>query len=408
MKLKKYLIILTILAAALTPAGSINGQYTEEGSEKYQKLSVIYSEMEQAFYRGQYNDVIKSADKLKDIGFTYNDLEEDEETENSDERAIWIDMLWFRGLAENNLGQYKEAGESFNFVLENAKNPSSHVFTFYAETLNKQGDRKKAISVLEKGVEYLEDKISDHDMHSLLWNLGWYYYLEKNYRKTIVLGFECSEISQYSTGPLFNASLAFLALKDDENAMRYFLKAFNSSFLYDDDFREWMFQAVIEDVNNFIKEYGGSDILNTMLFLAYKGLDDMASHIHSVYLMNEPLGRYTDFVDDPTPPFLYVIASSYSLKENSHVEKYLIQLRRSHPSYLERSKTDPDFDWYYSTHGDDKINKTNQRHIEKPKHKHIDKKKQKHIEKKKQKHTDKKKQKHTEKKKHKPVKKKKN
>ena len=382
MKLKKYLIILTILAAALTPASSRNGQFAdEEGSEKYRELLIIFNEMEHAFLRGQYNDVIKSSDKLKDVGFSFNELNADEETENSAERALWIDIVWFRGLSKNNLGQYKEAGEDFNFILENAKNPSPHVYTFYAEALNKQGDIKGAISVLEKGRRELEDKISDNDMYDLLWNLGWYYYLDKQYKKTVVIGFECSDINPYTTGPLFNASLALLALKDDDNAMRYFLKAFNASFMYDDDFIVWVLRAVIDDVNNYIKEYGESDILNTMLFLTYKALDDMASHIHSAYLINEPIGQYTVLVDEPTAPFLYVVASAYSLKENILVEKYLIKLRGVHPAYIERTKNDSDFDWYYSTHGDKEISKPKHRHIDRAKYKHIDKKKYKHIDK---------------------------
>ncbi|MCL2154266.1 MAG: hypothetical protein FWH53_01240 [Leptospirales bacterium] len=367
MKLKRYLLFFTILAAALIPASSIKGQYAEEEvSEKYMKLSLLFSEMENAFSRGQYGDVINSSDKLNDIGFTYNDLEEDGETENSNERAVWIDIIWFRGISENNIGKYQEAVEDFAFVLGNAKNPSLHVYTFYAYALNKIDDTKKAISVLEKGVEDLEDKISDSDMYDLLWDLGWYYYLDKQYKKTINVGFECSEINLYSTGPLFNASLAFLALKDDNNAMRYFLKAFNSSFLYDDEFQDWIFKSVIEDVNNYIKEHGESNILSTMLFLPYKALDEMASHIHSVYLINEPLGTYTDLVDDPTAQFLYVIASAYSIKENSSIEKYLIELRNCCPSYIEKSKNDSDFDWYYSTHRDRKVDRPKQK-FDKPK-----------------------------------------
>ena len=371
MKLKKYLLSLIIFAASLIPASSINGQYIEEEfSENFKKLADIFSEMEYAFFRAKYNDVIELSGKLKDIGFSYNDLEADEEGENSDERAIWINIVWFRGLSENNLGKYNEAVENFKFVLANAKNPGIPVYTFYAYALNKLNDTKGAISIIEKGVNYFEDKISDDEMHDLLWDLGWYYYLDKQYKKTIIIGFECSEINRYSTGPLFNASLAFLALKDDENAMRYFLKAFNSSFLYDDDFIVWVFQSVIEDVNNFIEEHGDSNILNTMLFLTYKALDDMASHIHSAYLIDEPLGKYTGFVNNPTAPFLYVIASAYSIKENSLVERYLMQLRAQYPSYIEKSKNDPDFDWYYNTRGDKKNYKTKQRHIDKPKYKH--------------------------------------
>ena len=378
MKVKKYLLVLSIFAAALISARPINGQMYSEGvSEKYAKLAELYNEIEDAFSSGQYKDVISLSDKLKDIGFLYKDLEADEETENSYERTIWIDIIWFRGLSENNLGSYKGGAEDFKFILENAKNPSPHVYTFYAEALSKQGDNKGAISALEKGAEYLENKISDRDMYDLLWNLGWYYYLDKQYKKSIVVGFECSEINPYSTGPLFNASLSLLALKDDKNAMRYFLKAFNSSFQYDDEFMEWILKEVIIDVNNYIEEYGESKNLNTMLFLAYKGLDDMASHTYSVYLIDEPLGNYADLVDEPTSQFLYVIASVYSLKKDSRVDKYLIELRAQDPSYIEKSKNDPDFDWYYSAHSDKRIHKP--KHIKDSKHKHI---KPKHIKKK--------------------------
>jgi len=378
MKVKKYLLVLSIFAAALISARPINGQMYSEGvSEKYAKLAELYNEIEDAFSSGQYKDVISLSDKLKDIGFLYKDLEADEETENSYERTIWIDIIWFRGLSENNLGSYKGGAEDFKFILENAKNPSPHVYTFYAEALSKQGDNKGAISALEKGAEYLENKISDRDMYDLLWNLGWYYYLDKQYKKSIVVGFECSEINPYSTGPLFNASLSLLALKDDKNAMRYFLKAFNSSFQYDDEFMEWILKEVIIDVNNYIEEYGESKNLNTMLFLAYKGLDDMTSHTYSVYLIDEPLGNYADLVDEPTSQFLYVIASVYSLKKDSRVDKYLIELRAQDPSYIEKSKNDPDFDWYYSAHSDKRIHKP--KHIKDSKHKHI---KPKHIKKK--------------------------
>ena len=387
MKLKKYLLALIILAAALIPASSIKGQDSEgEVSEKYMKLSLLFSETENAFFKGQYNDAINSSDKLNDIGFSYNDLEEDDETDNSDERAMWINIVWFRGISENNIGKHEEAVEDLKFVLENAKNPSMHVYTFYAYALNKLDDNKGAISILEKCIKNLEDNISDYDMYDILWDLGWYYYLDKQYKKTINIGFESSEINQYSTGPIFNASLAFLALQDDNNAMRYFLKAFNSSFLYDDDFQDWIFKAVIEDVNNYIKEHGESDILSTMLFLVYKGLDDTASHIHSVNLINEPLGKYTGLVDDPTAQFLYVIASAYSIKENSSVERYLMELRSCCPSYIEKSKNDSDFNWYYGAHGDKKVDKPKQK-INKPKQK-VNKPKQKinkskHIKKKK-------------------------
>jgi len=369
MKLKKYLLFLSILAATFITARPINGQvYYEDVSEKYEKLAELYSEIEYAFSDAQYSDVINLSGKLKDIGFSYNDLEEDEEDDNSEERAIWIDIIWFRGLAQSKLGNYKEAEEDFKFILENAKNPSSFVYTYYAEALSKQGDYKGAISILENGVKYLEDKISDRDMHELLWNLGWFYYLDKQYKKSIIVGFKCSEINPYSTGPLFNTSLALLALKDENNAIRYFLKAFNSSFLYGDEFKDWILKSVIDDVNNYIEEYGESDNLNTMLFLAYKGLDEtMASNLYGVYLMDEPLGNYSDLVDEPTSPFLYVIASTYSLKKNSLVDKYLIELRAQDQSYIEKSKNDPDFDWYYSTHKDKKINKP--KHINnKPKH----------------------------------------
>ncbi|MCL1864958.1 MAG: hypothetical protein FWF73_04025 [Spirochaetes bacterium] len=367
MKLKIYLIFFLIFSATLTP---INGQiFEEEASEKYRKLAALYSEIEYDFSISQYNDVIKSSDTLKDIGFSYNDLELDEETDNSNERALWIDIIWFRGLSEINLEKYKDAGESFKFILANAKNPSPHVYSFYGDALSKQGDNKGAISILEEAAEKFEDKISDTDMHDLLWSLGWYYYLDKQYKKSIVVGFECSEINSYSTGPLYNASLSFLALKDDNNAMRYFLKAFNSSFQYDDEFKDWILKAVIEDVNNFIKEYGESDNLNTMLFLAYKGLDDMASHIYSVFLTNEPLGKYTDFVDEPSPQFLYVIASAYSIKKNSFVETYLFNLRDCYPSYIEKSKNDSDFAWYYSTHRERAVDKPKYKHIDKSKHK---------------------------------------
>ena len=373
MKFKRYLILFAI-TAALTPVSPIKGEiysdeeqvYSEEDvSEKYKKLAALYSEMEYAFSFGQYNDVITSSDKLKDIGFLYNDLEPDEDDENSEERAIWIDIIWFRGLSEYNLGKYKEAGEDLEFVLENAKNPGPYVFSFSADSRNKQGDNKGAIHILEKGVKFLEDKIPDSDMHELMWSLGWYYYLDKQYKKTIVIGFECSEINSYSTGPLYNASLAMLALKDDNNAMRYFLKAFNSSFQYDDEFTEWILNAVIEDLNNFIKEYGESDNLNTMLFLVYKGLDDMASHTYRVYLTDEPLGNYTGLVDEPSPPFLYAVASAYSIKKNILVEKYLLELRAQDPLYIEKSKNDPDFDWYYSAHGDRKMIKPRSTHKDK-------------------------------------------
>ncbi|MCL1834364.1 MAG: hypothetical protein FWG49_07680 [Leptospirales bacterium] len=386
MKFKKYLILF-VITAALIPISPIKGQvnsedeqiYSEgEVSEKYMKLSALFSEIDFAFSKGQYNDVITASDKLKDIGFSYNDLEPDEDDAYSDERAIWINIIWFRGLSEYNLGKYKEAGEDLGFVLENVENPAAYVYTCYADSLNRIGDTKGAIAALEKGVKNLEDKISDSDMHDLMWNLGWYYYLDGRYKKTILIGFECSELNSYSTGPVYNASLAMLALKDYNNAMRYFLKAFNSSFQYDDEFKEWILRAVIEDVNNCIKEYGESDILNTMLFLAYKGLEDMASDTYRVYLTDEPLGNYTGLVDEPTPQFLYVIASAYSIKKNILVDKYLIELRAQDQSYIEKSKNDPDFDWYYSSYGDKKFNKPQSAHkdkkINKPKSAHKDKK----------------------------------
>ena len=393
MKFKKYLL-LTIFAAALTLAIPISGQdYYGEGSEKYKKLVEIFNEIEYAFSGGQYKDVINLSEKLKDIGFSYNDLEADEEAENSEERAIWIDIMWFRGISENSLGNYKEGAENFKFILENAKNPTSHVYTYYAEALSKDGDYKGAISILEKGVKNLEDKISDRDMHDLLWNLGWYYYLNKQYKKAIVIGFECSEMNPYSTGPLFNASLAFLALEDEQNALRYFLKAFNSSFIYDDEFIEWILHSVIDDVNSYIKEHGENDNLKTMLFLAYKGLDDRASQKYNASLIKAPIGNYSGFVDEPSAPFVYVIGSTYSLKEDILVDRYLMELRNSYPSYIEKSKNDRDFDWYYDAHPDKKIDKRKHtdksKHIDKPKHinksKHIDKPK--HIDK--SKHTNK-------------------
>ena len=387
MKLKKYLLLVIIFAATFTFASPINGQeYSGEVSEKFEKLTALYDEMEYAFSAGQYKDVINLSEKLKDIGFLYNDLEEDEETENSNERAIWIDLIWFRGISESSLGNYQTGTEDFKFILENAKNPSLHVYTYYAEALNRTGDNKGAISILEKGVKNLEDKISDRDMYDLLWNLGWYYYLDKQYKKTINIGFKCSELNPYSTGPLFNASLALLALKDDNSAIRYFLKAFNSSFLYDDDFKDWILSAVIEDVNNYIKEYGESDDLNTMLFLVCKGLDDRAAHKYSSNLINEPLGSYTGFVDEPTAPFIYAIASTYSLRKDSLVDKYLIDLRSCCPSYIEKSKKDPDFDWYYGTHRDKKVNRdktiNKPKHIKDSKYKHTKNSRSKHIKKK--------------------------
>jgi hypothetical protein len=54
----------------------------------------------------------------------------------------------------------------------------------------------------------------------------------------------------------------------------------------------------------------------------------------------------------------------------------MIKLRAyDHQSYIDKSKNDSDFDWYYSTHGDKKIDKhRHHKKIKEPKHKHMKKK----------------------------------
>jgi hypothetical protein len=80
----------------------------------------------------------------------------------------------------------------------------------------------------------------------------------------------------------------------------------------------------------------------------------------------------------PTGEFLYIIGSTYSIKENSLVEKYLFELRDNYPSYIEKSKNDSDYAWYYNTYRDGELYRPKyKRSIDK--HKNIDKKKNKHI-----------------------------
>ncbi len=326
----------------------------DDGSAEYIKLRNLSSEVRAAFEANKFDRTIELADSLKSIGFKYEDLKSDGKDDNSKEREQWNTILCFRALAKSSLGRYNEAETDFEFVMTYMKNSSITIYISYANVLSQLGKTTKAIAILEKAVKLFDGQIDNGGMHMLLWNLQWYYYVAKEYKKAIEVGVKCSEINPNSTGPMYNTALAMLAIKDNENALRIFFKGLNSSFLGNDSEKQWINNSAIEDIKNYIKENGANNTAACMLFFLNKSLDNKESEKYNNNI-NLNFDKYLDLIDIQASGFLYIVASAYSVQHNMLAEKYLSQACIQDESLFEKSKDDSEFIWYYKMNGYDVI-----------------------------------------------------
>jgi CHAT domain-containing protein/tetratricopeptide (TPR) repeat protein len=194
----------------------------------------------------------------------------------SEARQAYCDIAWEAALIlAGTKADVAGSLEWFRVNYAHNPHPSPYVFTYYANALDMVGLKTDAVTVLEAGLRAVDVASA----YPIAWNLGWMYYRDGAYARTVACGVDSLRSNPDVAGPLFNAACACIRMGQGEQGLAWFGMAFAASFTHAASEDEHIAAVAMKDFTDVLAARPGDGAARAVLCLLYlsQDMDDKAA-----------------------------------------------------------------------------------------------------------------------------------
>lgn len=286
----------------------------KESKPKPVDLNSILKKQERAYNRKDYKRAVKIADKGL-LGVRYRNLPKGKNGKLSKEEDTYLNILYKRALSLSQQKRYDRAIQDFEFVLSKQPKVNVYVYFHFAKVFKRMGKIPKAISLLQDVLTKYEEK----EKALVYYNLGWYYYLDKQIDKAIYASEKSYELSPDDpelAASFFNGVTFHFAKGEFEKGFQWLFRALNISFVLDESIRISELRSHIFDLESILGNAPLKDrkYIQTALWFLHKGLN--SGEENDIFSKTEASAipeNVLELTKNPKSELFYLLGSFYSL-----------------------------------------------------------------------------------------------